>query len=220
MRPLMFLVADKNMEYALRGFFERDAFHEAVRCAPFEFDIRPHKDIKVASGQNDPGLFTRANELLRPFRNQYRHTVVMIDAEWEGSPGSEVIRNRLEQHIEDAGWPRADGLGLVLEPEVDAWLWSDSPHSATALGWSSWKALRAALESRHWLDRGVNKPKQPKEAAEWALRQKRKPRSSAIYRAVASRVSVNRCEDAALHRLLETLRRWFPQEGTTQEGST
>ena len=212
MRPLLFLVADKNMEYAIRGLFERDAFHEVIRCAPFDFDTEPHRDIKVASGQNDPGLFTRANELLRPFKDQYRHAVVMVDAQWDGSPGVEVIQNRLEQHLEDAGWSRADSLGLVLVPEVDVWLWSDSPHSAEALGWPSWKELRSALEAQRWLKQDAKKPEQPKEAAEWALRQKRKPRSSAIYRKVAARVSVKRCEDAALRLLLETLRRWFPLE--------
>ena len=38
------------------------------------------------------------------------------------------------------------------------------------------------------------------------------PRSSAIYKNIASSVSVLRCEDSAFQMLLETLREWFPVE--------
>ncbi len=140
MRDLFFLVADSNMEYAIRGFFERGATHQILGCRPFEFDPGRDRDIVVAAGDNDPGLYVRANEWLKARATGYRHVVVMIDAEWEGSPGAEAIRNKLGKHIEDAGWAAADGLGLVLEPEVDIWLWSDSPHSATTMGWDSWQA--------------------------------------------------------------------------------
>lgn len=208
MRPLLFLVADKNMEGALRGFFERDAWHLAACCAPFEVD--PVRDIKVAAGKNDPGLYTQARDLLVPFRGTYRHAVVMVDAEWEGSPGPAVIEDRLVEHLQAAGWAPHEGLALVCEPEVDAWLWSTSPHSASALGWDSTESLRAALEAAGFSWDETGKPVRPKEAAQWALARKKIPRSSSIYKKVAFKTSVSRCHDTALQKLLAAIRRWFP----------
>jgi hypothetical protein len=210
---LLFLVADKNMAEAVGGLLERDQIHLAIGCSPFLFDAR--RDIKVAAGQNDPGLYVRANELLRPLAREYRHAVVIVDEEWDGSPGEEEIARQLSGHLVDAGWSEETSLPLVVRPEADVWLWSDSPHSATALGWPSWTELRPALERQGLLAADKKKPERPKEAAEWALRNgvRKAPRSAALYRQVSSRVSVHRCEDTALTRLMEVLRTWFPAEG-------
>lgn len=213
MNDLLFLVADKNMAEAVGGLLERDQIYQAIGCAPFQFDAR--RDIKVAAGQNDPGLYVRANELLRPLAAEYRHAVVIVDEEWEGSPGEEEIVRRLSEHLVNAGWAKESSLPLVVRPEADVWLWSDSPHSATALGWPSWAELRPALEREGYLAADRKKPERPKEAAEWALKNcgRKAPRSAALYRQVSSRVSVRRCEDTALTRLIEALRTWFPAEG-------
>lgn len=213
MNDLLFFVADKNMAGAVGGLLERDEIHRIVGCNPFSFDAR--RDIKVAEGQNDPGLFTRANELLRPLRAEYAHAVVIVDEEWNGSPGATEIEVKLREHLDDAGWMTDNSLGLCVRPEADVWLWSDSPHSAKALGWTSWDVLRPRLEQEGLLAADKAKPGRPKEAAEWALRhspgKKKVPRSSALYRQVSSQVSVRRCEDDALVRLLAALRAWFPE---------
>jgi hypothetical protein len=213
MNDLLFLVADKNMAEAVAGLLERDQAHRRIECGPFNFDSR--RDIRVAAGQHDSGLYVRANELLRPFAAEYRRAVVIVDEEWDGSPGAEAIEQKLWEHLSDAGWSANDALALVVCPEADVWLWSDSPHSATALGWPSWTELRPALEGEGWLVPGQAKPEQPKKAAEWALKNcgRKAPRSAALYRQVASNASVKRCADAALERLLNTLRTWFPTEG-------
>lgn len=213
MNDLLFFVADKNMREAVGGLLERDQIHLIVGCRAFTFDAR--RDIKVAEGQNDPGLYTRANELLRPLAAEYAHAVVIIDEEWNGSPGADEIEQKLRGHLDDAGWTTENSLGLCVRPEADVWLWSDSPHSAKALGWTSWDVLRPRLEHEGLLAAGKAKPERPKEAAEWALHNspgKKVPRSSALYRRVSSQVSVQRCEDAALIRLLNALRAWFPAE--------
>ena len=214
MNDILFFVADKNMREAVGGLLERDQIHRIVGCRAFAFDAR--RDIKVAEGQNDPGLFVRANELLRPLAAEYAHAVVIVDEEWNGSPGAGGIEQKLRAHLDDAGWTTENSLGLCVRPEADVWLWSDSPHSAKALGWTSWDALRPRLEQEGLLAAGKAKPERPKEAAEWALHNspgKKVPRSSALYRQVSSQVSVQRCEDDALIRLLNALRAWFPAEG-------
>lgn len=212
MNDLLFFVADKNMAEAVGGLLERDQVHRIIGCAPFRFDAR--RDIRVAAGQNDPGLYVRANELLRPLAADYAHAVLIVDEEWEGSPGAGEIERALRIHLDDVGWSTANSLGLVVQPEADVWLWSDSPHSATALGWTSWDVLRPRLEQEGLLNSRRCKPERPKEAAEWALRhgEHRRPRSAALYREVSSRVSIARCEDDALARMLTSLRSWFPAE--------
>lgn len=212
MRDLLVYVADGNMEEAVGGLLDRDGVHHVIGCGPFVFDSRT--DIRVAKGQNDPGVYTRADALMRPFAGEYRHAIVIVDEEWEGSPGTAAIEARLRAHLIAAGWTDDRSLALVVSPEADVWLWSDSPHTATALGWESWDTLRPALEGAGHLATEATKPTRPKEAAEWALRQgpKRIPRSSRIYREVSGKVSVRRCEDRALTAFIDQLRTWFPPE--------
>jgi len=213
MRDLFVYVADHNMAGAVGGLLDRPGFHGAIRCANFTFDSR--EDIKVAAGQNDPGLYKRGGDLMRPYRDDYQHAVVIADEEWEGSPGAEAMVRALRAHLAAAGWEETRGLPLVVSPKADVWLWSDSPHTATALGWASWNTLRPALEGEGLLLAGEQKPARPKEAAEWALRRgpKRIPRSSKLYREVSGNASVKRCQDPALMAFLDQLRAWFPMEG-------
>lgn len=211
MRPLLVYVADKNMAEAVGGLLSRRGFHHAIGCAPFDFDSR--QDIKVANGQNDPGLYTRGGELISPFRDDYERAVLIADEEWDGSPGADAMRDALRRHLDDAGWVGDTGLPLVVSPEADVWLWSDSPHSATALGWASWDDLRPALQDHGFIQVGRQKPERPKEAAEWALATKRLSRAAWRYREVSSKVSIRRCEDDALRVFINQLRTWFPAEG-------
>ncbi len=213
MRDLLVYVADGNMAEAVGGLLDRAQAHRVLGCAHFTFDSR--SDIKVAKGQNDPGVYTRADALMQPFTKEYARAVVIVDEEWEGSPGAAVIEERLRALLTAAGWPPDRALALVVSPEADVWLWSDSPHTATALGWTSWDDLKLALEQKGLLDPGRRKPSRPKEAAEWACSQgpKRVPRSAKLYRQVSGTVSVNRCEDNALTAFVNQLRAWFPPEG-------
>ncbi|NJL28558.1 MAG: hypothetical protein HC897_12045 [Thermoanaerobaculia bacterium] len=98
----------------------------------------------------------------------------------------------------------------MLDPELEAWLWSDSPHVDSVLGWKDRNpTLRAWLAEQGFLVEGAAKPSQPKEAVEKALRVVRKPRSSALYRQLAERVSFERCTDPAFARFKDVLRGWF-----------
>jgi hypothetical protein len=56
------------------------------------------------------------------------------------------------------------------------------------------------------------KPSDPKRAVEWALRVVGKPRSSSIYRALASKISFARCQDRSFVRLKGLLQGWFGPE--------
>ncbi len=72
--------------------------------------------------------------------------------------------------------------------------------------------LRAWLmETGQW-PAGQTKPTDPKRALEMALRQKHRPRSSAIYRNLAQNVSLRDHREPAFLRLTTTLQSWFPPE--------
>lgn len=210
MRDCLFLVADKNMEGMLKGFFSRDAFHRAMGCGHFDFDLR--QDLLVAHGQNDPGLYTRANEFLQPYASTHRHAVIIVDAEWGGSPGEDAISKRLNQHLLNAGWLDESGCAVVIAPELENWVWQESPHVCSVLGYDgTFVALRTRLENEGFWQPTKAKPDRPKEAVEWTLRQSKKARSSAIYQKLATRITARGCTDPAFHTLRNALLRWFPR---------
>lgn len=112
-----------------------------------------------------------------------------------------------------ADWARA----VVIDPELEVWVFSDSPYVARALGWqASMVDLRAALTAQNLWHEEHARPRDPKTAVEWALRQAKKPRSSSIYRELARRVSLERCEDRSFLRLKGLLGGWFGAPSTVE----
>ncbi|MBF0212266.1 MAG: hypothetical protein HQM00_01740 [Magnetococcales bacterium] len=209
MRDCVFLLADSNMKGAFEGFFSREAFYHSIGCGPFRFTAS--EDLVVAAGDNDPGLFTRGHELLRPYRQTHQYALVVLDAAWEGSPGAERIRQKVSTNLLESGWSQDRFHVVVIEPELETWIWQQNPHVATALGFDDVETLMADdLLARAW-SAGQPKPSNPKETLETLLRKKRIPRSSAIYQKITSKVSVRQCQDASFLAMVEILRGWFPE---------
>lgn len=211
MRECIFLLADSNMQAAFEGFLSREGFHQSLGCGPFDFD--PRLDIKVAAGDNDPGLFTRGHELLRPFQSSHYRAVIVLDAKWEGSPGAEAIKQHLTEQIQSTGWEEDSFQVIVIDPELENWIWQQNDHVARGLGFDNANALITDSDIRQVWPDGATKPIQPKAILETVLKKKHIPRSSAIYKRITSQVSVKRCQDGAFHELLATLKTWFPVEG-------
>ena len=210
MRDCLFLLADSNMKAAFEGFLTREAFHLSLGCGAFDFD--PIQDLFVAAGDNDPGLYTRGHELLRPYQNTHRHAVIVIDAAWDGSPGAEVIRQHLTAKIRESGWEENDFKVIVIDPELEEWIWQQNHHVANALGCNHIQEILDDMRASGIWPEGQAKPNHPKEALETVLRKNRIPRSSSIYQKITSRVSVNHCQDGAFQELLAALCLWFPEE--------
>lgn len=100
---------------------------------------------------------------------------------------------------------------IVIEPELEAWVWSISKQVDEKLGWSN-----RSPKLREWLQRETAfwpadqaKPARPKEAMEKALREVRKPRSSSIFEDLAKSVSLKGCSDPAFAKLTGKLVEWF-----------
>jgi hypothetical protein len=133
----------------------------------------------------------------------------MIDAEWAGSPGAARIRAHIVDGCERSGWVRNDVVAVVLDPELETWIWQDSPIVESVVGYSG-SSLRQELASSGAWPLASAKPPRPKEALEAQLRRNRIPRSSALYRQIAERISVKGCVDPAFAELRTALQRWFP----------
>jgi len=151
--------------------------------------------------------------LLKVYQKTHDHALVVFDR--EGCGQEQLTRKELEAHVEQAltedGWP-GNAAVVVIDLELENWVWSISPHVSTALGWRDTdQDVRQWLLEKDFLDVVTQaKPARPKEAMEAVLRHVRKPRSSAIYRELAGKVSLTSCTDPAFLKFRQTLQGWFP----------
>ena len=203
---LVVLVADKNMEHAVKGILAR---HQSLDLRPIRYQmfVHPHRD---------PGCRQWAAGFLRVQLRRFDHALVLFDR--EGCGQEDKSREELEREGEDAlgreGWGERAAV-VVLDPELEAWVWSDSPKVDEHLGWQGHEPdLRSWLRARSQLGDGETKPSRPKEAMEQALREVGQRRTSARYQDLAQSVSLQRCSDAAFQKLGTTLQRWFAAQST------
>jgi hypothetical protein len=190
------------MEASLRGLLSRS---QSLQFRQVTSDLFVHPD-------RDPGCLLRSHDFLRPFASRYEHALVVLDQ--KGCGQEETERDGLEAAIEtrlgEVGWENR-AAAVVVAPELESWVWSDSPLVDRALGWEGRTVgLRDWLREEGLLEVGSTKPAEPKRAVELVLRTVRTPRSSAIYLALARSVSTQRCTDPAFAKLRRCLREWFP----------
>jgi hypothetical protein len=210
MRDCVFLVADKNMEAAFMGFLGRSQFHQSLGCGVFEFD--ENQDLLV-SGEHDPGVYTRAHELLRSYQKTHHHAVVALDEAWDGAPKAQRIEQKIRQDLELSGWEAEQVEVIVICPELEAWVCHDSPMVEEVLGCKKLNiGLKSYLVAEKLWEAAEAKPSDPKTGIEKILKLARMPRSSALYRRITAQISVKRCIDPAFVQLQAALQRWFPMQ--------
>lgn len=200
---LVVLSADLDIEFALQGVLSR---HKALGVRPIQVRFYRHPG-------RDPGCRTNAHEYLRSFVNTFRHALVVFDLEGSGSETKHrtQIELEIESRLRDNGWNDRAAV-VVISPEVEAWVWSDSPHVDRVCGWTDrTPSLREWLALNKFVATGQTKPSDPKRAFRDALRLVRKQPSAALFKELANTVSLTRCTDPSFEKLRETLQRWFPQ---------
>lgn len=136
----------------------------------------------------------------------------MLDHEGSGQEErpAHKVKEDLKQRLEKSGWQDRAQV-LVLTPELETWVWSDSPHVPDVLGWAKRRpSLRQWLRDQGRWPESRPKPSRPKECLEVVLREVRVRRSSAIYRQLAERVGLERCQDPAFLEFKQIVQRWFP----------
>jgi hypothetical protein len=197
------------MEAAVRGLVNRDP--HALQVSAFTLEtilVHPEKD---------PGCRSNSTDLLRPYLQDVRHALVLFDRDGCGAENTPV--NELEDQVEDDlrrnGWDDRARC-IVIDPELEVWVWSESPEVGKALGWDRQQAVQHWLRDNGYWEEGAPKPDDPKKAMDDALKKLGEPRSASIFEDLAEVVSLRRCTDPAFQRFLETLREWFPPEWMQQ----
>ena len=121
----MILVADKDMEHALKGLFTRP---EALDIRLIEMDVLIHP-------QHDPACARRGVAFLSNLSERYRYGLLMFDHVGSGKERNtiEEIEQSLNEDFARSAWGNR-ARAIVLSPELEAWIWSDSPHRLRARG--------------------------------------------------------------------------------------
>jgi len=206
MTQLVCVAADKNIEAALSALLEHR--RPALELSSFSFKIVVHP-------RRDPGCYHEGPDFLSGLLGTGGMLGLLVfDQAWSGNPHATAVET------ETAVRGRFGPLGIaqraevvVIDPEIEAWVWSASPHVDRVLGWDGVQpTLRQWLaEQGLWPD-NAPKPPDPKAAMESVLSRQRVPRSSALYRQLARQVSLNGCQDPAFQRFRDLLRLWFPSD--------
>ncbi len=178
---------------------------QALGCRSIDYEIFTHPG-------RDPGCFNSAPASLEPYRGVARRALVLFDHEGSGQEARSVadVAEDLRLRLDRRGWGDRAGV-IVIAPELENWVWSPSPHVGSTLGWDDpQNSLRDWLSINNLWAAGDPKPRRPKECYEAVLRRTRTPRSSALLRQIASRVSLAQCQDPSFEALRDLLRSWFP----------
>jgi hypothetical protein len=202
MKDLIILVADQNMRDCIEGLITK--LPHALNISPFTYDIRVHP-------YRDPGCRTQSASFLTSFKNMYKFGLVVFDKEGCGKESS--TRSELETEVEASlsmiGWGDRAKV-VVIEPELENWIWVKSPRLAEIINWESIDSLYDWLAYKNYLSDDSPKPNLPKEAFERVLYIKRKRRSSSIYKQIASTVSFRGCTDPSFLKFTQIISEWFP----------
>ena len=183
-KDLLLLVADADIEQTMRGLLE-NPMRLGIRSVSHEIKRHPERDA---------GCARHSVEYLRLFHRQFHPALVMFDHEGSGreSESREELEASMEAEFARNGWKERSVRVIALEPEIEAWVWSPSPHVADVLGWSDWEDLR-----------------------QWLVEQ---DLSASLFKKLAHRVSHRSCRDAAFAKLRSVLRGWFGAVGTSGTG--
>lgn len=125
-----------------------------------------------------------------------------------------TLESNLKISLSAGGWGNRAEVILIV-PEIENWVFADSPHVARCLGWQArWGNMRTWMEHNNYWISGRAKPTDPRLAMEAVLEKARIPRSSSIYACIARSVSLRRCSDSAFLKLRRVLTEWFPALGS------
>ena len=201
-KDLVILVSDKNMQFGIEALLKR---HKDLGIRQITAVVRVHPE-------RDPGCCGRSQAFLQGSIKDFAHALVMFDRHGCGQEGRsrETIEKTVTSRLDQSGW-KDRARAIVIDPELEQWVWSDSPVVPDCLGQAcELSALKARLQrQRLWPD-DQPKPPQPKELVERCLEEAGKRRSSVIYKRLAEGIDFRGCEDPSFLKFRDTLREWFP----------
>ena len=177
----------------------------ALGIRSVEFTIMRHL-------RRDPGCRREAGSTARRYLNDHNYALVLFDKMGSGDEGAERqrIQSAVEGDLRRNGW-NDRSKAIVIEPELETWVWSASANVGKVLGWNEGTGvLRDWLREHHLWPDGEAKPPDPKSALQQAMREKNRSPRAATFQALARKVGLGACKDPAFREVRETLRGWFP----------
>ncbi|WP_423128800.1 methylation-associated defense system protein MAD4 [Gaoshiqia sp. Z1-71] len=204
---IIILVADLNIKECIHGLLQRLPAVLGVNSFSYEIFVHPNRD---------PGCRLYAASYLRGFQNRYKYALVVFDRDGSGREFSSrlEIETELEKDLINSGWGNR-AKAIVIEPELENWIWVKSQRLAQIINWSDIDKLYDWLKSNNFVLNESNKPSSPKEAFEKALYISKKKRSSSIYAEIASQVSFKHCTDQSFNKLIDCIKIWFSNKYET-----
>lgn len=209
-KELIVLVADKSMKITVETLIAGRSDALGIRhLQPADYDV-------IAYQAHDSGVYLTGHEFLRTQRNRYRYGLLICDRYGCGQEerSREELEAQMEENLNQSGWGNGRAAAVVIDPELEVWVWTESPHVEDVLGWRGRQpALRDWMRSNGYLAEGRSKPAQPQDCLQGALATVNKARSPALFREIAQKVSLQRCNDGAFRKFVSTLKSWLPAEG-------
>ena len=206
MRELVILVADSTMEAVLRAFFGRESWDLTLQCG--QFDVWPEEDIFHDPLHTDGGVHKSAQELLRPYLSTHSRAMVVLDQKFGGQLPAADVRQDILARLNQNGWHDRCEV-VVVDPELEVWLWQNSPHVKQALMFSG--SLRQHLQDNGQWPAGAPKPLEPKETIQALVKAKKALKTKVVYSRIARSISIQGCTDQSFDLFANTIRLWFPQ---------
>lgn len=212
------------MQAVLTTFLTRERSHESLGCGPLRF--QPEHDLLVAG--TDPKVYHHAHALLRSYAGTHAYAVILLDMDWGHHFAHSEIVEHITSNLVRSGWSRGRIEVVVIQPELEAWIWQDHPHVEQVFFRNLREAERDRLREslgaaapgatllRGWLQAqklwpaGHPKPSDPKAAVQRAAAEFRSGNALAIYQQICRRISVRGCQELGFLTLRSALQRWFP----------
>ncbi|MBL8214450.1 MAG: hypothetical protein JNK87_27255 [Bryobacterales bacterium] len=159
---MLAVVADKSIEEVLKCLLKR---YQAFGTAPLLQDFRVFRIPKMTDG----AILKRSHLYLIDARRNETAAMVICDRHGSGAGGSrEELEARIEANIRQSG-AFSECCAIVIDPELENWIWTKSPRLDQAIGWNRQPKLRHWLVQEGLLEVDAVKPANPKLALERAL---------------------------------------------------
>ena len=202
-KDLIVMVADNDAQLAVEELLKR---HQSMGIRKIDYDMIRHP-------QRDSGCRGKPEALLRGFSNTHQYALVIFDHHGSGRDNLPVasVESETRELLRRNGWcDRAEVV--VIAPELETWMWSDSPEIDRVFGWQAKQpSLRDWIHRQGLTDQPESKPGDPKETYHRAVREVGKAVSASHFKQLAKTVSFRRCSDPSFTRFLDILKNWFNQ---------
>ncbi len=204
-KDLLLIVADLDAENVMQSLLNR---YQAFQIKKVNYEIIRHPE-------RDPGCRGKGVSFARMFCRQYDHLILIFDHHGAGADKTipEDLEKKLESELCINGWEENRAAVVVIQPELEAWVWGDSKQVDHICGWGSRiPSLRQWLVAEGDIETENSKPIDPKTTFKKVLKnaEPRKQFSAAIFRELGENVSFKNCQDRAFNKLKSTLSSWFP----------